>query len=71
MSGAAGPIPFDAIARYAELKGFSDPLVYDRFEFLIRDMDGAYLKVANKKPDSVPKNTTTKRSAGRIPSRRR
>lgn len=49
MAGAAGPIPSPAIDAYALRRGFADPLVYDRFVYLIRALDGLYVSRINKK----------------------
>jgi hypothetical protein len=47
MGGAAGPIPFGALAEYARLRGWADPVVYDRFAYLVRALDAAYIRRAN------------------------
>lgn len=47
MVGAPGPIPPKAIEEYAIRKGFADILVFDRFEYLIRALDGAYRERVN------------------------
>lgn len=49
--GAAGPIPFTSVDRYAIRYGITDPDEFERFFFLIRDMDGTYMtEMAKRKP---------------------
>lgn len=47
--GALGEIPFSALDRYANRFGVVGP-AFDRFRYLLRRMDTAYLAEVNKKP---------------------
>jgi hypothetical protein len=49
-----GPIPWSSLDRYAQRFGIDDPDEFDVFAFLIRTMDGAFLRHADetsKKPE--------------------
>lgn len=49
-----GPIPWSAIDRYARRFGIDGADEFDAFAFLIRSMDGAFLRrEAERKPDKV------------------
>lgn len=75
MAGAAAPIPFGQIAEYARLRGWADPLVFDRFSYLIRSLDVDYMRRANEKIGGggglKSTTTTTRTSNKRAPTRRR
>lgn len=46
---ALAPIPFTALALYAERAGIEGGEDFDRFKGLIRALDGEYLSITNRK----------------------
>lgn len=50
--GAAGPIPFMALDRYAARYGIDTRDDFDRFRRLVKAMDAAWLSHVNKKQEA-------------------
>jgi hypothetical protein len=60
------PIPFEAIERFAARAGIDDVDEFDRFERLIRDLDGEYLDRRRPKAKGEAGNLTSMKDGAAV-----